>query len=319
MKKYLILNIILVFTLPGMAQIITPELHAERDSIISKYVRHTDTITRNTWLNIMKSNKYMQQIIHYDSMIIQASAEQKDEDSLTNTLLLQLQEMKDKLMIQKQQKEQMESDLDFYHKMYYMALVLSALFLVIIIILILLTGRLNRTLKEKNKNIKEYYTGLSGARKEIEASRKTENQLASEINKLKKQLDGGEDDQKPALEKMSEEKLMLENQIVEVKKAYEMEASKRMELEAQLKEEQQNDDSELIERLTEQLENVQNEYDVLKAENEKAQQELASTGSKDDEMKTLKQNLHLIEKELASAEKKFDELEGKIRKISGGL
>ena len=153
-----------------MAQIITPELRAERDSIISKYVRHTDTITRNTWLNIMQSNKYMQQIIHYDSMIIQASAKQKDGDSLTNALLLQLQEMKDKLTIQKQQKEQMESDLDFYHQMYYMALVLSALFLVIIIILILLTGRLNRTLKEKDKNTRGA-VGTVRANREAKASK----------------------------------------------------------------------------------------------------------------------------------------------------
>lgn len=319
MKKYLILNIILIFILPAVAQQNTRELHAARDSVISEYARHTDTITRNTWLNIMQSNKYLQMIIHYDSMIILASSDHLNEDSLSNALQLQLKGAEGKLMVLRQQKSQLNSDLEFYQRMYYMALVLSGLFLVLIIILILLTGRLNRTVKEKTKYAKEYYTGLSGARKEIEASRKTENQLASEINKLKKQLDGGENDLKPELEKLSEEKLMLENQISEVKKAYEMEANKRMELEVQLQEERQNDDSELIERLTGQLENVQNEYGLLKAENEKIQQELAGAGSKDDEIIVLKDKLQYIEQELASAEKKFDELEGKVREISGDL
>lgn len=319
MSKYLVLNILIFLATIGFAQESIVELNQVRDSIATGYIRHTDTMTRNTWLNIMQSNKYLQQILHYDSMIMKAIPETKNEDSLRNALMLKLTDAEKKLKTLEQRNLQIKSDLDFYKKMYFMALILSALFLVIIVILIVLAGRLNRSVKEKDKKVKEYYTNFYSAQNELEASRKTENQLASEINKLNKQIKDNSNENREPLEKLNEEKLMLENQILEVKKAYEMEAAKRMELEANSIHESRDEDRQLIGQLTEKLESIQDEYELLKAENEKAQQELTDKIKTDDDLLALKEELEKQKQERTALEKKFTNLAEKIKSLSSDL
>lgn len=314
MKKIIIIHFLFVLGLSGLAQVNTHEMNKFRDSIMNKYITHADTVTRNTWLNIMHSNNLLEQIIHYDSMIMQASTKTDQNDSLRIALLQELQDTEGKLIILEQQKSQLDSDLDFFEKMYYMALILSALFLVIIAILLLLNSRQNKASKEKDKKVKEYYTGLYNARKEIEASRKIENQLASEINKLRKQLTHDHKDENEALEKLSQEKLMLENQIGEVKKAYEMEASKRKELEIKVQDELQDDKSETIDTLNTRIQVLQKNYEALQAENQQNKKKLEQAKKEEDEIEALKKNLSKIDKDLAAMEKRFNDLSEKLNK-----
>lgn len=316
MKKFLILQLLIFVSVFAVAQINRTTISGDRDSILKKYILHRDTMTRNTWLNIMQANRYLEQLIHYDSLLIGKEGSNTLADSLEKVYIHKLQEAKSELKNLGQVNSQLSHDLGFYRKMFYMVIVLSVVFLILIIILIVLTGRLNRSLKNKDRKVKEYYTETHKAQEEVENSRKTENQLASEINKMKKQFSDELETREAEIQNLSEEKLMLENQIVEVRKAYELEANKRMELETTTENSAAEANEELVNELSERLEQVQTDYNVLKDNSEKLQQELHETETLKEEIKSLKHELEKQADARELAEQRFSELIEKIKNIS---
>lgn len=316
MKKFLILHLLLLISVFADAQATRITISANRDSVLNEYIRHRDTMTRNTWLNIMQTNRYLEQLIHYDSLLIGNKGSDAKVDSLEKVYIHKLQEAQSELKNLGEVNSRLSHDLSFYRKMFYMGMILSVVFIILIIILIILTGRLNKSLKNKDRKVKEYYTETHKAQEEVENSRKTENQLASEINKLKKQYSDELETREAEIQNLSEEKLMLENQIVEVKKAYELEANKRLEIETASQNPAAEANEELVNELSERLEQVQTDYDTLKDNSEKLQQELLQTESLKEEIKSLKDELEKQTDARKSAEKHFSELIEKIKNIS---
>ena len=189
-----------------------------------------------------------------------------------------------------------------------MLLVISGLFLTLILVLLVLTGKFNKAVKEKEQQLKSYYTDLYAAREEIEKARTTENQLASEINKLKKLMDDS-----PDSERLKEEKLLLENQIIEVKKAYELELEKRRGMESSLLQNENRVDDE-----SDQTDSQ--EFQHILEKNKQLQAEMDKLLSRAEKLEVLNQELqdktkgHLSAKE--TAERKFNELIKRVQNIS---
>lgn len=314
MNKGLFVFLLICLFLTGQSQQNLDNLFRQKDSLLILYNHHSDSITINSWLNIMQSNKFLHQISHLDSMIIQEISG-IDQDSLISDFNRRINKCDTLIYNKNNQIAQLNQDNGFYKRMYFMLLIIGLLFLVIIVVLLLLTGRLNRLTREKERQLKTYHTNLFSANEEIERSRKTENQLASEINKLKKQIaERMEDSEDPEL--LKEEKLMLENQIIEIKKAYEMEYAKRMELESQLleKDSQKDEKPECIDK--EKVKRLKDQYEKLKAEHDNILLKLEQLSKAKNE---LQDELNVQTEASKVAEKRHADLVEKLKNLSDEL
>jgi outer membrane murein-binding lipoprotein Lpp len=300
--------------LSGYGQANIDMLYKQKDSVLRLYSFHTDSITENTWLNVMKSNSYLKQLIHLDSMIIQQNSG-VTQDSLIQDFKNKIKSFDTLVHNSNLELSQLRHDYNFYKRMYFMLLIIGILFLLIILVLLVLTGRLNRLSRDKEKQLKTYHTDLFSAREEIEEARKTENQMASEINKLKKELaeryEGNAD-----AEKLKEEKLMLENQIIEVKKAYELESAKRMELESELMQQDKlgEDVSGTVDQ--EKFEQLSQLNEALQAEQKEYEHKIEEFGK---QIEALKKENNIQAEAREKAEKQHAELIVRLKNLSEGL
>lgn len=316
MIRLTVISLLLSIMINVYPQIDASEAMEKRDSIFNLYQRHSDTITKNTWLNIMQKNKYLNEIVFYDSLIFESTKSDERLDSLLLVLNQQLITSQKNLKSKESEAKQAEQTMAFYKKMYVMLLIVALLFLVIIIVLIVLTAWLNKSVKAKDKQVKSYYTELNKARQEIENSRKTENQLASEINKLKKQINSNIENPGDVVEKLNDEKLMLENQMIEIKKAYELEVNKRMEIEASIVGKNQDVDSDELKELKIKIASLHDENRVLSLEVEKMKLIESELNKSNAEIEELKKNLEGQSILRQSAEERLSELINKIKLLT---
>lgn len=241
MKSLSLTIVLLVLGVVCFAQLNVNHLLEQRSTVYQKYIAHSDTMTINTWLNIMNSKKLLEQIVHFDTLIMAASVQSMQQDSFPSQELSlsqinqELIAANQQLLTQKQNAAIAEAEIKSYKKYLGILAVLALLLFVGIVMSAFLSIRVNKRLKLNEKKTKEYHTDLYAAKHEIEKSIKIENQLASEINKVKQHFKKQLDDLIKEKELVVEEKLMLDNQIIEVKKAYDLETSKRIELENQIR------------------------------------------------------------------------------------
>jgi len=266
MKKIWFISLFVVVSVFCDAQVdVLENLTFRHDSIYQKYKAHRDTITLNTWLNIMQSNRYLELLLKNDSAIKNILQLAGSSDSIVNDLNSKLQKLTNENVSNFRYQKELKNQSDFYRKMYFMLMGLSLVFLTIIVALAILVGKHSKSASTKQESIKKYHTELYGAKVEINDARKIENQLASEINKLKKQLSKKNEDSTDC-QILEEEKIMLENQILEIKKAYELELQKCMDFEtqiAQLTQASESIENDTISNLTQKLENAENELSKL--------------------------------------------------------
>lgn len=314
MNKGLIAFLLVFCLTAGKAQTSLENLFGQKDSVLNLYHNHTDSITINSWINVMQSNNFLEQITYIDSLIIQELS-LIDQDSLIKDFNQQISTYDTLIYNRDIEISRIKHDNEFYKRMYYMLLIIGLLFLVIIVVLLFLTGRLNRLSREKERQLKSYHTDLFSAKAEIERSRKTENQMASEINKLKKHI-AEHNEETDDTELVREEKLLLENQIIEIRKAYEIESAKRLELENELleKDNQKEDSSDIVDQ--DEVKQLNVKYEQLKAEYDDVLLKLESLNkSETDLQETLKQQTEAR----VVAEKRHAELVEKLKNLSADL
>jgi hypothetical protein len=150
---------------------------------------------------------------------------------------------------------------------------------------------------------------LHAAKIQIENSRKTENQMASEINRLKKLIGQSDAVSLVDFQALQDEKLMLENQILEIKKAFELESQKRMEAEALRIDEISTSEKE---NDTHAINELRNSLSTIGEENENLKQQLFELKS---------DNLSLSEKvaELEQLHERYQQLLGQRSALADDL
>jgi DNA repair exonuclease SbcCD ATPase subunit len=205
-----------------------------RDSLIGLYQSHHDTVSVNTWLNIRRSNQYLEKIIHIDSIIISQLLKDNtsDQESFTKA------EAKSYLL--KQQVDSLnrilENDAKFEvanHRSDNSPIIFGGVLVVFFLGSWAYFIFLSRKLKDKETRLKQYHSDLYAARQELEDMEKTHITLASEVNRLKRELASFEENHK-LLQQLADDKLLLEQQIEEVTKAYGAESEKRKAAENEL-------------------------------------------------------------------------------------
>ena len=255
MRRFGVLCVIIIFAVQLYAQNDSSlkRLMMVHDSVYDKYRSHADTVTRNSWLNIMQTNRYLSLLHYYDSLIQVEYADATLADSANMVLNRQLHEFQSQIKYLKTSMQSLQVKAEFYRKMYLLLIALSLVFLAIILALAVVAGRTGKKLNIKDQLHKRQYTEMHEAQMQIEESRKTENQMASEINRLKKLLGQSDTVSHESFRALQDEKLMLENQILEIKKAFEIESQKRL-------------DAESLNQKVEDIELVRTKYEELLGE-----------------------------------------------------
>lgn len=199
----------------------------KRDSLVRLYQSHQDTVTVNTWLNIRRSNQYLEEILRLDSSIFTAFPElgEKDTQSSRNAEfeLTQLQHHVDSLNLLLE--NALKPDIS-PRESNNTRIILGAAFIALLLFSLAQFITSTKKLKEKETRLKEYHSDLYAARQEIEALEKTQITLASEVNRLNREIASFEDN-KQLLQQLADDKLLLEQQIQEMRKAYLAESEKR--------------------------------------------------------------------------------------------
>ncbi len=234
MKSCLLLWVLgMVTTLPVLSQTSFEKQQKDRDSLIRVYHSHRDTVTINTWLNIRKSNQYLEQIKQNDSILIALLLQEIGNLDYTlendNIRLMRFRKELDSLY---KLTEKPTTSRRLIPKEYNFGYFIGGFIPGLILLLISLKLFANR-LRKREIILKQYHTELYSARQELEAMEKTHLELASEVNKLKRELSRVEDN-KALLQKLEDEKVLLEHQILEIQKAFLTESEKRKEAQSKL-------------------------------------------------------------------------------------
>jgi len=235
MKKFFLLVLLFSNSISTHSLSRLDSLTMERNKVFQKYLEHKDTMTVNTWLNIFKLNKYLQQIVNYDSVI---KNEIIANSVNNNTSLSVIQSKVENLINEKKDLNRRLSEIDSVRENSDKQLKISAFAGAIVIVLLVLFFSLYivtlNKIKAKNTSVKEYHTQLYSAKAEIDQLQKDQMEMASEINIQKESLNN---EVKRITEKMSllmDEKVLLENQMIEIKKAYDREVERRIIVEDKL-------------------------------------------------------------------------------------
>jgi hypothetical protein len=266
--RILIATVIFFFGMTSIGLCRNQPVHLihKKDSLLKIYKSHVDTITVNTWLNIRKSNQYLERIVYFDSLIIKSLSNIQDVNGVTNDTKAEtaspvfefdtLHSLKE-IPAGRAPKKSKNQKENFF---------LIIIGISIIAFLIFYSVLIKKRLKVKEGEFKQSYTDLYAARQEIENLEKTNTILASDINRLTKELAGVEDSIK-LLQHLQDEKALLENQILEVRKAYILEVDKRKELETRLQnlESDKNDEIALLKSDIQNLEDGLSEAESLRS------------------------------------------------------
>ncbi len=286
MKNYPVLIFLIFFSYAVFPQTgaETGGLTLQRDSLIDAYRQHSDTITINTWINLMTSNRYLRQILRLDSIIVESSAgEVNTSDSAFQSLQKNNQQLREQLKTAYSEIDRLNIRNVQRQNIIRIVLIISGLIILVLVIttFIIIPKKLkNRPAAEKLKNLQ---AKLYFAEEELNRLRNADQNSNKQLEEVKKQYEEEIADLNAQKESLSDEKLLLENQIIEVKKAWEMKVQKQME------EENKTTGSGPDQRLQKKL---QRQINALEAENKKladtAELYLKNLEEKDKQLQELK-------------------------------
>lgn len=237
MKKMLFSLMLIFVTITVFSQDVLNPVLEKRDSLYRKYRKHNDTVTIRTWVNVVRSNNYLRNILLLDSVILEKQIRRNESsgrviDSLTGNLKTVRKENQ-RLKFEKNE-DQLQALM--YKRYFLLASVVALLFIILFLIVLIRLSKNKKTIRELDAQVREYYTQVHDANQQIEHFEKMEKHLASEINRVKTTLGKELKEAREAQAKAEDEKLMFENQISAVKKAYDMEVEKRKSVEEELRE-----------------------------------------------------------------------------------
>ncbi|OQX75995.1 MAG: hypothetical protein B6D61_09445 [Bacteroidetes bacterium 4484_249] len=235
MKKGYIIVVLILFGLNCFAQDGFHLIQSGRDSIYQKYRGHKDTMVIRTWLNVVTSNNYLEQLLSYDSMLIanyknaglQLTTDISALRSDFKSLSANYEELKNKSLTQ-------NIDARTRGNYFIIALVVAVVCLVLLIIVWARFIKQGRQIGDLNDQIKDYHTKLYNANIRIGQFEQNEFKLASEINNQKTNCEEQLLSLQKEKENAEDDRQMMANQISEVKRAYDLEVQKREGLEVKL-------------------------------------------------------------------------------------
>lgn len=207
----------------------------KRDSLVRLYHSHQDTVTINTWLNIRRSNQYLEKIIHLDSILIsnlkEVSENEQESFAEAGNKVHLLQNQVDSLYnilendLNNPEVANIPSDNSRF--------IFGGAFVVVMLFSLVYIISSTKKIKDRETRLKQYHSDLYAARQEIEDMEKTQITLASEVNRLKRELASFEENHQ-LLQQLADDKLLLEQQIEEMRKAFIAESEKRRASETEL-------------------------------------------------------------------------------------
>jgi cbb3-type cytochrome oxidase subunit 3 len=210
-------------------------MQIKRDSLLEAYFAHRDTITVRTWVNVVTSNKYLEEIRKTDSILL---AGKNPSVEKTYQMVNDLQEELDKLTRENQglqaQSRIRQHDTSFENTTFLFSILVAALFLILFVILFFGYSGARRKAAMRDKESRNYLAELNEARDVVEKMQTTESDLAHKLNLLEAEYRGKFKVLLTGKSAIEDEKLLLENQLIEVKKAWDHEVMKRMEAESVL-------------------------------------------------------------------------------------
>jgi cbb3-type cytochrome oxidase subunit 3 len=210
-------------------------IQLKRDSLLEAYFAHRDTVTVRTWVNVITSNKFLEEIRRTDSILLSGKNASVDK---TYQMVNDLQEEVDKLTKENQdiqaQSKILKHNTSFENTTFLFSILVAAIFLILFVILFFGYTAARRKAAIRDEESRGYLAELNDARDEIEKMQTTEGDLAHKLNLLES---GHHEKMRMLLKEKSsieDGKVLLENQLIEVKKAYDFEVVKRKEIESQM-------------------------------------------------------------------------------------
>jgi Sec-independent protein translocase protein TatA len=202
-----------------------------RDSLMVKIDTASGAVAVKKPAELRRENVQLREIIFFDTLLLQNMAGSIPPDTLIpglkaqrNLLLSEKEDLQQELIVSQQQHILARRYLN-------LLLIVSFILLVVVIVIIILWGRQRGKVKQLEEANGKFYTDMHALHSEIEKHQETQKQLATAINKSKKQyaeeLQALEHEKRHA----TEEVLMLQNQISAIKTAYDAEVEKRLEME----------------------------------------------------------------------------------------
>lgn len=211
------------------------ELQNRRDSLIKAYILHRDSVTVRTWVNVITSNKYLEQIRVIDSVLLLENSKAVEKPY---QMINELQDEIDSLILQKEIQNArpitLKARTSLGNTTYLFIILISVIFVTLFVLLFFGYSGAKRKARNRDNESRNFLTKLNIANDEIEKMQQTEKDLAHKFNLTKTEYD--EKIKKLLLLKsvVEDEKILLENQITEVKKAYDYEVLRRMEMESEV-------------------------------------------------------------------------------------
>lgn len=235
MRKPLILLMLFVYSVILSSQNTHKTVLFERDSLLELYFRHRDTMTIRTWTNLVKINKYLEEIRKYDSILLIENSKSLEKP------LLMLNDLQNEIDSLKKHNEAFQRNNAAENKQshpdnttFIFIFVVFSVLLVFSLILFIGYYRARKNAVVRENESRNYLTKLNEANEEIEAMLKSENDLTHKLNILQSNQEINFAKIIKEKSDIEGEKILMENQIVEIRKAYDFEVGKRMEKESEL-------------------------------------------------------------------------------------
>jgi hypothetical protein len=247
------------------------DLQSRRDSLIKAYILHRDTVTVRTWVNVITSNKYLEQIRVIDSVLLLENSKAVEKPY---QMINELQDEIDSLILQKEIQNArpitLQARSSLGNTTYLFIILISVIFVTLFVLLFFGYSAAKRKAKSRENESRNFLSKLNEANDEIEKMQQTVENLAHKSNLMKTDFDDQIKKLNLSKSTVEDEKILFENQIVEVKKAYDHEVLKRLEMESEMvllqqKERFTHDDS--IEKS--RLSDLEEKNRLLSGENEK--------------------------------------------------
>lgn len=233
-------SILRYFTLTVCALLIAVQtsgidLQSRRDSLIKAYILQRDTVTVRTWVNVITSNKYLEQIRVIDSVLLLENSKATEKPY---QMINELQDEIDSLILQNKIQNARPITLQARSSLgkttYLFIILISVIFVTLFVLLFFGYSAAKRKARNRDNESRNFLTKLNIANDEIEKMQQTEKDLAHKFNLMKTDYEEKFKKLMHLKSAVDDEKLLIENQITEIKKAYDHEVLMRMEIESEV-------------------------------------------------------------------------------------
>jgi hypothetical protein len=189
------LNILRYFTLTVCALLIAVQtsgsaLQSRRDSMIKAYIQHRDTVTVRTWVNVITSNKYLEQIRVIDSVLLLENSKAVEKPY---QMINELQDEIDSLILQKEIQNArpitLQASSSLGNTTYLFIILISVIFVTLFVLLFFGYSGAKRKARNRDNESRNFLTKLNIANDEIEKMQQTEKDLAHKFNLTKTEYD----------------------------------------------------------------------------------------------------------------------------------